>query len=73
MAVSGNLQRALNAKSADATDYCQTRVEAEKLRDTIKENGHTARLYRYNNGSRAKPRWEWMVKTWFRRDRRVGN
>lgn len=64
MAVSGNTYNGLYANHANRTTYCRTRIEAEAARDQEKAAGHVARIYRWNNGTRQNPRWEFMVHVW---------
>lgn len=66
MAVSGNVQRALNSRSANETHFCSSKPEADALAAGFRMNKtvRMARVVRWNNGTAQKARIEYMVKVW---------
>lgn len=66
MAVSGNTQAALNANMATIKDFRETAVAAELRAAELRHSGEyrSVQIRRWNNGSRAAPRWEYMVLAW---------
>lgn len=66
MATSHNTQRGLYGNHADTTDYFKTEREARTCADAMRASGNyrRAQVIRWNDGSRAQPRWAYMVKGW---------
>lgn len=65
MTVSANTQTAFWSNPADDIELFGTdRDAADAFADEMKAMGCKARVYSWNNGSKAKPRIEFKVHVW---------
>jgi hypothetical protein len=55
MTVSGNLQKALNAKMPERTAYPHNDEELERVKAEMIGEGLRAWVSKFNNGTKAKP------------------
>ncbi len=56
----------LRVDSADYVEFCDNSKDASKYLKEQKALGNKARIYRWNNGSRKQPFYEYKVHVWWR-------